>query len=92
MAGSSCRPETHGNEIWVTVTDSGIGLTRDQMERIFERFYQVEDHMTRTKGGLGIGLSIARAMIEAHNGRIWASQRRSEPGVDLHDHAAMVTE
>ena len=67
------QTETHGDEVWITVSDSGIGLTRDQLEKIFERFYQVEDHMTRTNGGLGIGLSIARVMVEAHNGRIWAS-------------------
>jgi two-component system sensor histidine kinase BaeS len=42
-------------------------------ERIFERFFQVEDHMTRKHGGLGIGLSIARAMAEAHGGRVWGS-------------------
>ncbi len=61
------------HEVWVTVTDSGIGLAPDQADRIFERFYQVENHMTRTKGGMGIGLSIARAMIEAHGGRVWAT-------------------
>jgi signal transduction histidine kinase len=63
----------NGGEIWVTVTDTGIGLTRDQLDRIFESFYQVEDHMTRHQGGMGIGLSIAKAMVEAHGGRIWAS-------------------
>jgi signal transduction histidine kinase len=68
------QTESHDDhEIWITVTDSGIGLSRDQLERIFERFYQVEDHMTRSKGGLGVGLSIAQAMVEAHGGRIWAS-------------------
>ncbi|MCC6804030.1 MAG: GAF domain-containing sensor histidine kinase [Anaerolineae bacterium] len=61
------------DEVWVMVTDSGIGLTRDEAERIFERFYQVEDHTTRHLGGMGIGLSIARAMVKAHGGRIWAT-------------------
>jgi signal transduction histidine kinase len=68
------RVEQHSErEVWITVTDSGIGLSRDQLVRIFERFYQVEDHMTRREGGIGVGLSIARAMVEAHGGRVWAS-------------------
>lgn len=60
-------------EVWVTITDSGIGIPPDKLERIFDKFYQVEDHMTRRHGGLGIGLSIARAVVEAHGGRVWAT-------------------
>lgn len=64
--------EARENEVWVTVRDDGMGIPKDQLERIFERFVQVEDHMTRVNGGMGIGLSIARALVEAHGGRIWA--------------------
>lgn len=59
-------------EVWIVIKDSGIGIDKKALERIFEEFYQVEDHMTRKHGGLGIGLSIARALVKGHNGRIWA--------------------
>jgi signal transduction histidine kinase len=57
----------------IRLTDTGIGIEAQQLERIFEEFYQVEDHMTRKHGGLGIGLSIARAIVEAHHGTITAT-------------------
>jgi signal transduction histidine kinase len=60
-------------EVWISVIDNGVGLEEDKLERIFDEFYQVEDHMTRHHGGLGIGLSISRALVRAHGGRIWAS-------------------
>jgi len=69
------KTEVRGGEALITVIDNGIGIPHDQLDRIFERFVQLEDHMTRSNGGLGIGLSIARALIEAHGGRIWASSQ-----------------
>ena len=64
--------EARGSEAWLRVRDSGVGIPPDKLERIFAQFYQVEDHMTRSHGGMGLGLSIAKALVEAHGGRIWA--------------------
>jgi signal transduction histidine kinase len=64
--------ERKPNAIWIIVKDTGVGIPQDQLERIFEEFHQVEDHMTRRHGGMGLGLSIARALVEAHGGRLWA--------------------
>jgi signal transduction histidine kinase len=56
----------------VTVVDDGIGIPENDLALVFERFYQVESHLTRKHGGMGLGLSVAKAMIEMHGGRIWA--------------------
>jgi len=64
--------EDRNTEIWVKITDNGDGLATDQLERIFDQFYQVEDHLTRRVGGMGLGLSIARGMIKQQGGRLWA--------------------
>lgn len=65
--------EVRGQQVAVMIHDNGLGIAKEDLERIFERFVQVEDHMTRTNGGMGIGLSIARALVEAHGGKVWAS-------------------
>jgi signal transduction histidine kinase len=54
------------------VQDTGIGLERGELQKIFKEFYQVEAHTTRRHAGLGIGLSITKGLVEAHGGRIWA--------------------
>jgi signal transduction histidine kinase len=68
----SIGAQTRNDQVWVTVTDNGIGIPAGDLERIFERFYQVEPHMSRHHGGLGLGLAIAKGMVEALDGRIWA--------------------
>jgi signal transduction histidine kinase len=57
--------------IKVTVEDNGVGIPVKDLPHIFERFYQVESHLTRKHGGMGLGLSVAKVMIEMHGGRIW---------------------
>ena len=64
--------EPHNGEVWVSVADSGIGIPLADLERIFEQFYQVEPHLTRRQGGMGLGLPIAKGIVELHGGRIWA--------------------
>ena len=60
------------DEVMVTITDTGRGIRKENLEKIFEVFYQEDDHMTRKYGGLGLGLSIAQELVKLHGGRIWA--------------------
>jgi PAS domain S-box-containing protein len=56
----------------VSFADNGIGIDRENLEKIFEKFYQVDSSNTRAAGGIGMGLTIAREIVEAHGGKIWA--------------------
>lgn len=72
--------EAHGREAWLRVRDNGIGIPADQVEAIFDQFYQVEDHLTRRHAGLGLGLAIVRAIVLAHGGRVWVESEGEARG------------
>ncbi len=64
-----------GRGVEVRVSDSGVGIPAEEVERIFERFYQSPSHRGESARGTGLGLAIARHVVEAHDGRIWAENR-----------------
>lgn len=55
----------------ITIKDTGIGIPARDLPHIFEQFYQVESHLTRRHGGMGLGLSVAKMNIDLHGGRLW---------------------
>ena len=59
-----------GNMIRICVDDTGVGIPEDKLDRIFDRLYQVDSSLTRQFGGTGMGLSIVREIVKAHNGRV----------------------
>jgi signal transduction histidine kinase len=91
ILGNAIRFSPEGSDITVGVTkdgdqvlswvrDQGIGIPADQLQKIFEEFYQIEPPNTRHYGGLGIGLTIAKGLIEAQGGKIWAESEGPEAG------------
>jgi signal transduction histidine kinase len=67
-----------GEYLRVAVSDMGIGIANDQLEKIFERFYQVNGSPTRRFGGTGLGLALVKKAIEAHRGRVWAESQEGQ--------------
>ena len=65
------------DEIITSVVDTGEGISSEDLPNIFERFYRVDKSRARSTGGTGLGLTIAKRLVEAHSGIIWAE---SEPG------------
>ena len=72
--------QEYPTEVWVSVSDEGIGIDEADKEVIFEPFYQGDSGFSRRFGGLGIGLSLVRSMVIMQGGRIWAEKGESGKG------------
>jgi len=72
------KAEEDSGYMKVSVTDTGIGIPARDLSKLFDRFFQVEEHLTRKHGGMGLGLSVAKSMIELHGGRIWVESEEGK--------------
>jgi PAS domain S-box-containing protein len=68
----------HNGEVWVSVTDPGIGIPPDEWEQIFSPYFRGRNTQQRHFGGLGMGLYISRSIVEHHGGRIWVKSVEGE--------------
>lgn len=66
--------------IEISITDNGIGISKDKVEQIFERFYQINNDLTQSNFGTGIGLHLSRSLVELHQGSIKAENREEGSG------------
>ncbi len=78
------QAKCEGHHLHLTIRDNGIGIPPENLDHIFDRFYQVDAKPSRQFEGLGIGLSLVRDIVELHEGRIWAESEGLGRGATFH--------
>jgi len=74
------RAARQGDQVWIAVEDTGVGIPREELARIWDPFYQVESPMRRRHGGSGLGLAIVRRLVELHGGLVRAESEGENRG------------
>jgi CheY-like chemotaxis protein/anti-sigma regulatory factor (Ser/Thr protein kinase) len=74
----SIKAEADEARIHITIDDDGVGIEAEQLPQVFNPFYQVDGSVTRSYGGLGLGLALTKAVIEAHGGQIEVESKLSQ--------------
>ena len=72
------RAYANDAELCIEVADNGIGLSRRAMRNVFDRFYQVDQRVSRSVGGCGLGLSIVKFVVDAHGGSVHVASKPGE--------------
>ena len=75
---------SENNNAHVIVRDNGVGILKENIGKIFVKFYQVDPSMTREHGGTGMGLAVCKGLVEEHGGKIWAESKGQGQGTDIH--------
>jgi len=67
-----------GREMVISVADQGLGIPADELSKVFDRMYRIEQRLTPGVDGIGLGLSICQRLVEAHGGRIWVDSEKGK--------------
>ena len=75
---------SENNHAKIIVKDNGIGIVKENLEKVFQKFYQVDSSFTREHTGTGLGLSVCKGIIEKHGGKMWAESDGHGEGTEIH--------
>ena len=77
------KMDKEGKSVHISIKDEGVGIPKQNLTKIFDRFYRVDKARSREIGGTGLGLAIAKEVVNAHNGEIWAESEYGK-GTTIH--------